>query len=195
MADATLEESAPPSVAKRFALPAVALLLGAGAGAGGAMVAGGGDKAAEPASEEAAAEEAPAEEGAAAPAAPAAGGEVGAGGVNAASTAAAAASASPSGPVITNVGTFTVNLRGSGGGRVLRIEVQVESKGQHAPLVAAKAAPMRDSIITAVSDYTWSELEGTDGKVRLRDELLSRVNGITAPAVVERMYFTQFVVQ
>ena len=194
MADATLEESAPPSAAKRFALPAIALLLGAGAGVGGAMVAGGGDKAAEPGAEEAAAE-APAEGEAAAPAAPPAGGEVGAGGVNTASTAAAAASASPTDPVITNIGTFTVNLRGSGGGRVLRIEVQVESKGQHAPLVASKAAPMRDSIITAVSDYTWSELEGTDGKVRLRDELLSRVNGIAAPAVVERMYFTQFVVQ
>jgi flagellar basal body-associated protein FliL len=190
MADATLEESAPPSAAKKFALPAIALLLGAGAGVGGAMLAGGDDAPAEPSAEEAAAE-APAEGASAAPAAapPAEGG------VNTASTAAAAASASPTDPVITNIGTFTVNLRGSGGGRVLRIEVQVESKGQHAPLVAAKAAPMRDSIITAVSDYTWSELEGTDGKVRLRDELLSRVNGIAAPAVVERMYFTQFVVQ
>ncbi len=195
MADATLEETAPPSPLKRFALPAIALLLGAGAGVGGAMVAGGGDKAAEPAAEDAPAEGAPEGEGEAAAAPAGAPAAAGAGGVNASSTAAAAATASPSDPVITNIGTFTVNLRGSGGGRVLRVEVQVESKGQHAPLVAAKAAPMRDSIITAVSDYTWSELEGTDGKVRLRDELLSRVNGIAAPAIVERMYFTQFVVQ
>lgn len=96
---------------------------------------------------------------------------------------------------ITNLGTFTVNLRGSGGGRVLRLEVQVESPPGKAGAVEARLPQLRDSVITAVSDYTWSELEGTDGKTRLRDELLARLNGVVAPAVVERLYFTQFVVQ
>lgn len=97
--------------------------------------------------------------------------------------------------VVSSLGTFTVNLRGSGGGRVLRMEVQVDSSSAAAPVVTERGAQLRDSIITGVSDYTWSELEGVDGKTRLRDELLARVNGVMAPSAVERVYFTQFVVQ
>lgn len=104
------------------------------------------------------------------------------------------------GPTVTSLGTFTVNLRGTGGGRVLRLEVQVEGPALQADAVASRAAPIRDSIITAVSDYTWSELEGAGGKTRLRDELLARVNSAAAPASgnpvnIDRIYFTQFVVQ
>jgi flagellar basal body-associated protein FliL len=58
-----------------------------------------------------------------------------------------------------------------------------------------RSAQLRDSIITAVSDYTWSELEGAEGKTRLRDELISRVNAVVAPAAIGRLYFTQFVIQ
>jgi flagellar FliL protein len=185
-------EETPPSKAAKFAVPAIALLLGVGGGVGGAMMMGGGDK---PAAEG----EAPAEGGEAAAAeggeAAAEGGEAAAEGGEGAPAEGAAAKPPPTGASVTNIGTFTVNLRGSGGGRVLRVEVQVETKAAHAESVTAKSAQIRDSIITAVSDYTWSELEGTDGKVRLRDELLTRVNGITAPTVVDRLYFTQFVVQ
>lgn len=104
-------------------------------------------------------------------------------------------SITPSGSAVTNVGAFTVNLRGSGGGRVLRIEVQVETAASQAAALKALNAQLRDSIISAISDYTWAELEGTDGKTRLRDELIARVNGVSAPIAIDRLYFTQFVVQ
>ena len=96
---------------------------------------------------------------------------------------------------VTNLGTFTVNLRGSGGGRVVRMEVQLDSDGHDAKALGTKTPQLRDSVISAVSDYTWSELEGVDGKTRLRDELLQRVNGIASPNEVNALYFTQFVVQ
>lgn len=97
-------------------------------------------------------------------------------------------------PTITSLGTFTINLRGSGGGRVLRLEVAVDADEAAADQIQILAPRMRDSVITAVSDYTWSELEGTDGKTRLKDELLSRLNGITDPVRVNAVYLTQFVV-
>jgi flagellar basal body-associated protein FliL len=97
--------------------------------------------------------------------------------------------------VVTNLGTFTVNLRGSGGGRIVRLEVQLDSDAEAAADLGARTPQLRDSVITAVSDYTWAELEGVDGKTRLRDELLARVNGVAAPSEVHRLYFTQFVVQ
>lgn len=186
MANDPTEDPKPPSRAAQLAVPIVAALVGVGGGVAGAMFLGGGS---------AAEEEVAAEEGEAAPAeeeeAPAAEGDA----EGAEAEGAEARPRAPGEAVITSLGSFTVNLRGSGGGRVLRIEVQVESKGAASDVVAARTVQLRDSVITAISDYTWSELEGTDGKVRLRDELLQRANGITAPAVVERLYFTQFVVQ
>ena len=103
--------------------------------------------------------------------------------------------ADANGKVITNLKTFVVNLRSSGGGRVLRMEVQVESSKDVAPTLELTTPRLRDTILTAVSDYTFAELEGTDGKTRLRDELLTRINGAIAPMTINQVYFTQFVVQ
>jgi flagellar protein FliL len=104
-------------------------------------------------------------------------------------------SSNDNGKVITNLKTFVVNLRSSGGGRVLRMEVQLESSKEAAPALELGTPKLRDTILTAVSDYTFAELEGTDGKTRLRDELLTRINGTIAPLTVDQVYFTQFVVQ
>ena len=93
----------------------------------------------------------------------------------------AEASSNDNGKVITNLKTFVVNLRSSGGGRVLRMEVQLESSKDAAPALELGTPKLRDTILTAVSDYTFAELEGTDGKTRLRDELLTRINGTIAP--------------
>ncbi|MSQ03739.1 MAG: flagellar basal body-associated FliL family protein [Myxococcales bacterium] len=97
-------------------------------------------------------------------------------------------------PTVTTLGAFTVNLKGSGGGRVLRLEVAVDSDASTTQAVQMMTPQLRDSIITAVSDFTWSELEGTDGKTRLKDELLIRINGVTDPIRVDRVYLTTFVV-
>jgi len=166
---------------KALIFPLVALLLGGGGGFGAAWFFASPGEAAPADGEEGAAEAGDGEAAAAGePGAPAAGGELAAPAV---------------GSAVTSLGTFTVNLRGGGGGRVLRIEVQVEGPTAQAETVAAKTAQIRDSIITAVSDYTWGELEGAGGKTRLRDELLARVNGAASPSQIERIYFTQFVVQ
>ncbi len=102
----------------------------------------------------------------------------------------------PNGATVIALGTpFTINLRGSGGGRVLRMDVQLEALGKDKDVITGKVPAIRDTILIATSDYSWSELEGTDGKTRLRDELLARVNGVTTPLAVQKIYFTQFVVQ
>jgi hypothetical protein len=97
---------------------------------------------------------------------------------------------------VVNLGTFTVNLRGSGGGRVLRTEVQVEVDGADESVVDENMAVLRDAVITLASDFTFADLEGVDGKTHLRDELLGRLNSVTSRAPeVGRVYFTEFVVQ
>jgi flagellar FliL protein len=117
-------------------------------------------------------------------------------GAHGATAAAEGGEAAPAaGSAITNLGSFTLNLRGSGGGRILRMEVQVETDAALAPKVGERTPQLRDSILGAVSDYTWGDLEGTDGKVRLREELLARANGVMSPSRVDQVYLTQFVVQ
>jgi len=95
-----------------------------------------------------------------------------------------------------DLGLFTVNLRGSGGGRILRMEVSLETTQAGLVTVQDREAQLRDTIITLVSDYDYADLEGLDGKTRLRDELLGRVNTLMpTDSRVERIYFTQFLVQ
>ncbi|HHO50137.1 MAG TPA: flagellar basal body-associated FliL family protein [Deltaproteobacteria bacterium] len=91
--------------------------------------------------------------------------------------------------------SFTVNLRGTGGGRVLRMVVQVEVESDQVALVEEQTPLLRDAVLTLASDYTYADLEGLDGKMRFRDELMSRLNGALATPSVRRVYFTQFVVQ
>jgi len=96
---------------------------------------------------------------------------------------------------IFSLGEISVNLRGSGGGRLLRIEVQIEGSAAALASSEARLPQLRDALITVASDYTWNELEGSSGKMRLHDEFLVRINGILRPERAERVYFTKFIVQ
>jgi flagellar FliL protein len=96
---------------------------------------------------------------------------------------------------MTSLGKFTVNLRDSAGGRVLQMEIQVESDMETAATVEKRMPQLRDSVILLSSDYSYTELEGIDGKLRLRDEIHARINAVLDPSQVSRVYFTAFVVQ
>jgi flagellar FliL protein len=104
------------------------------------------------------------------------------------------AAAVPEGSIL-SLGELSVNLRGSGGGRLLRVEVQVEGTATALAASEARLPQLRDAMITVASDYSWNELEGSGGKMRLHDEFLVRINGILRPERVERVYFTKFIVQ
>jgi len=95
---------------------------------------------------------------------------------------------------MTNLGNYTVNLRDSSG-RVLAMKIEVESDAASALEVEARMAQLRDSIILLASDYSYTELEGIDGKFRLKDDIHARVNAVLEPTQVRRIYFTEFVVQ
>jgi flagellar FliL protein len=97
---------------------------------------------------------------------------------------------------VKSVGSFSVNLRDSGGGRLLLMEISLEVPGAKAQeSVVKKEAQLRDAIIVLASDYTYLELDGLEGKMRLKDEVLKPSNAVLAPEKVERVYFTNFVIQ
>jgi flagellar protein FliL len=54
---------------------------------------------------------------------------------------------------------------------------------------------LRDSIILLLSSQGFEEISTVEGKLGLKQELLSRVNQILGQGAVSRIYFTEFVVQ
>lgn len=163
-----------------------ALIVGLGGGAGAMWFLGGGESASAEAGEPTAAVEGG--EGAKA-------GEGAKGGEGGEAAAHKKKSVSAGDREITSLGEFVVNLRGNGGGRVLRTEVELEVKPDDVELVETKKALLRDSVITLVSDYAYGDLEGIDGKTALRDELQARLDTALGGGHIDRIYFTQFIVQ
>ena len=96
---------------------------------------------------------------------------------------------------VVNLGMFNINIRGSGGARVLRMEVQLEVESDDSTAFEELSPVLRDGVIALASDYTYADLEGLDGKTHLRDELLGRLNTLIDHVRIERVFFTEFVVQ
>jgi flagellar FliL protein len=54
---------------------------------------------------------------------------------------------------------------------------------------------IRDSILVLLSSKTADEVRTVEGKFRLRDEIISRVNKLISNGKVKGAYFTEFVMQ
>ncbi len=98
----------------------------------------------------------------------------------------------PSGDFIYDLERFTVNLRGGGGGRTLRMAVQLHSKQRHQFELQKKHAALRDTVLSLASDYTYGDVEGFDGKQRLKDEIFEGLLQVAEPDQIERVYLTEF---
>jgi flagellar protein FliL len=100
----------------------------------------------------------------------------------------------PSRPFTHDLGKFTLNLRGGGGGRTLRMQVQVATTARHQLELEERNAALRDAVLTLASDYTYGDVEGLDGKQRLKDDLLAALLDLVEPEAIDRIYFTEFTV-
>jgi len=121
------------------------------------------------------------------------GGFFGAGLVNGSSS---EAGVDPNGETtITDLGEFTVNLRNSAGGRVLQMNLSVETKLDLSLKFEERKAEIRDAILMLSSNYTIAQLDGMDNRKDFQDAIETRVDTILGEDQVERIYFTNFVVE
>jgi len=91
---------------------------------------------------------------------------------------------------------FIVNLSGEGGKRFLKVTMQVEmNKKKLAEEVNNKMPQMKDMIITVLASKTVDELLTIEGKFRLKEQLLTRINSNLKTGVVKNVYFVEFVIQ
>jgi len=95
-----------------------------------------------------------------------------------------------------NLGLFSVNLQGAGS-HVLRMEInlKVDAALEEAGIMDERKDELRHHIITMATDYAYEDLDGLDGKNRLADELLTRLNRLMGNDRIDAIYFAQFMVQ
>lgn len=92
--------------------------------------------------------------------------------------------------------SLTVNLADPGGGRYLKIGMDVEVNAPEAAAeIESQTARVRDAIILLLSSKTVQELSSAEGKLLLKNEVAARLNQILGAQRVVRIYFTEFVIR
>ncbi len=109
-----------------------------------------------------------------------------------------AEAAPPKPPVFVEVPDMLVNLSGQPGERVqyLRVKVVLELKDdKQAEAIRPTMPRVTDIFQTYIRELRASDLSGSAGLFRLKEELTRRVNMATAPTPVAAVLFKEIVVQ
>jgi flagellar basal body-associated protein FliL len=89
--------------------------------------------------------------------------------------------------------TFLVNLNG---GKYVRVQVQVEFESMDIPSrFYTRMVPIRDGIISLLTQQTAESLEDGKGKDKLKIAIRNLMNEVLRKEDVRKVYFTQFVIQ
>ena len=89
--------------------------------------------------------------------------------------------------------TFVVNIAG---GRFVRLQMQIEFATLDVPKkFYSRIVPMRDAIITLLTESSAEDLQIQKGKDVLKGRIRTMMNEILRREEVRRIYFTQFVIQ
>lgn len=90
--------------------------------------------------------------------------------------------------------TFLVNLAGSRGGKLARINMELEVSNADVQEEIDKRKPqIRDIIIILLSSKTFQQISTREGKELLRNEIKDTVNPFLTKGQIKRVYFTEFI--
>ena len=107
-----------------------------------------------------------------------------------------ASSAHPVESVAVHLQPFVVNLSGDNGRRYLRVVIQLQMKGSKAKEEFEKnLGQMRNRLLFLLSSKTFEDIGSIQGKYQLQEEISKSINEAVGTSVVEKTYFTEFVVQ
>lgn len=92
--------------------------------------------------------------------------------------------------------TMIVNLADRGGKRYLRTTLQLELNTPDVLEEIEQRLPqLRDTILMILPAKQYADISTTEGKIALRDELVTKMNAILKKGQIATIYFTEFVVQ
>lgn len=91
---------------------------------------------------------------------------------------------------------FIVNLAEAAGKRYLKISIDLELSNKEVQTeINAHMAPIQDSLLILLSSKSFNDISTVEGKMRLRLEIIGRINNFLMQGHVKNAYFTEFVVQ
>ncbi|NPA95818.1 MAG: flagellar basal body protein FliL [Thermodesulfobacteria bacterium] len=98
--------------------------------------------------------------------------------------------------VVVDLKPFLVNLADPKARHFLKATLSLEVKDDEAKGLVEQFLPkIRNDILLLLSSKTLEDVITIEGKVRLKDEIMSRVSRIIGPGQLKDVYFSQFVVQ
>jgi len=90
--------------------------------------------------------------------------------------------------------TFLVNLAGSRGQKLAKINMELEVNNDDVQKEIEKLKPkIRDIIIIICSSKTYAQVASNEGKDALREEIRDQVNLFLTKGKIARVYFTEFI--
>ena len=92
--------------------------------------------------------------------------------------------------------SFIVNLLGREGKRYLKTTIELEVENDDIKKELAQRNPqLRDTILLLLTSKSFEDISMPEGKLRLKNELIARINQSLPDAGIRTLYFTEFVVQ
>ncbi len=99
------------------------------------------------------------------------------------------------GPIY-SLDTFIVNLADDGRSRYLRVTMDLELVSASEESTLDDRLPqVRDSILMILPSKRFEDIASMEGKTALRNEIITKLNGMLNKNVVSNIFFTEFVVQ
>lgn len=95
--------------------------------------------------------------------------------------------------------TFVVNLAGSKGRKVLKVNMELEVKGNKdgdgniISEIETRKAQIRDFIIIILSSKSYEEISTKDGKDFLRNEIKDNINTFLSKGKITNVFFTEII--
>jgi len=106
------------------------------------------------------------------------------------------AAAEAVGPINIKLEPFTVKLSSGGGSKYLKMVMSIEADNETlAGEINAKMPQLQDTILVFLYSLSADDIEGSDGMLRLRSQMLNRINRHLTTGKVKNIYFSQFVTQ
>jgi flagellar protein FliL len=106
-----------------------------------------------------------------------------------------AAEEEPVESLIVSLDPFIVNLFEEDGVRYLKIRLDLELVNCEQEFVDKKTPKIRDSLIILLSSKRYEDIGSMEGKMRLREEILYRLDRVLGEKKTKQVYFTDFVIQ
>ena len=90
--------------------------------------------------------------------------------------------------------TFVVNLAGSKGRKVLKVNMELEVKGLEVEKeIENRKAQIRDFILIILSSKSYEEVSVKDGRESLKTEIKDNINSFLSKGKILNVYITEFI--